>query len=149
MVCAKPSLKEDGGWAKLTKPMDAVRDYITALGGEEKRIAGYLFEVVISTSPKFKTKLSYGVPYFSINYRVCFIWPASSPLAIEKEGVQLGFCKGSLLSNHQGLLDMGKRKEVAIVNYTRANQINEGVLREVLFEAIEVDALCAQNRKKQ
>lgn len=128
--------------------MDAVQEYIAALEGEEKQIANYLYEIVLSTSPKFKTKLSYGVPYFSINYRVCFIWPASSPYAIEKEGVQFGLCKGSLLSNHQGILDMGNRKEVAIVNFTQANQINEDALREILFEAIEVDEMVFRSRKK-
>lgn len=127
--------------------MDAVQEYIAALEGEEQRIARYLYEVIQSTSPKFKTKLSYGVPYFSINYRVCFIWPSSSPLAIEKEGVQLGFCKGILLANQQGLLDMGKRKEVAIINYTQANQINENLVREILFEAIEVDELVYRERQ--
>lgn len=128
--------------------MDAVQEYIAALYGEEKRIANYLYEIVLSTSPKFKTKLSYGVPYFSINYRVCFIWPASSPLAIEKEGVQLGFCKGSLISNQQGLLDMGKRKEVAIINYIQLGQINEDLVREILFEAIEVDEWVYRERQK-
>ncbi len=127
--------------------MDAVQEYIAALEEEKKLIASYLYEIVLSTSPKFETKLSYGVPYFSINYRVCFIWPASSPLAIEKEGVQLGFCKGSLLANQQGLLDMGKRKEVAIVNYTQLNQLNEDLVREILFEAIEVDELVYRKRK--
>jgi|MDTD01.2.fsa_nt_gb hypothetical protein len=127
--------------------MDAVKEYIAALEGEEQGIARYLYEVIQSTSPKFKTKLSYGVPYFSINYRVCFIWPSSSPLAIEKEGVQLGFCKGILLANQQGLLDMGKRKEVAIINYTQANQINENLVREILFEAIEVDELVHRERQ--
>lgn len=128
--------------------MDAVQEYIAALEGEEKRIANYLYEIVLSTSPKFKTKLSYGVPYFSINYRVCFIWPSSSPLAIEKEGVQLGFCKGSLLFNQQGLLDMGKRKEVAIINYIQLGQINEDLVREILFEAIEVDEWVYRERQK-
>ncbi len=127
--------------------MDAVQEYIAALEGEEQGIARYLYEIIQSTSPKFKTKLSYGVPYFSINYRVCFIWPSSSPLTIEKEGVQLGFCKGILLANQQGLLDMGKRKEVAIINYTQANQINENLVREILFEAIEVDELVYRERQ--
>ena len=127
--------------------MDAVKEYIAALEGEEQGIARYLYEVIQSTSPKFKTKLSYGVPYFSINYRECFIWPSSSPLAIEKEGVQLGFCKAILLANQQGLLDMGERKEVAIINYTQANQINENLVREILFEAIEVDELVHRERQ--
>lgn len=125
-----------------------IENYIEGLTGTEKQIATHLKEIIISTSPKFRTKLSYGVPYFSINYRLCFIWPASSPFSIHKEGVQLGFCKGSLLSNTQGLLDMGERKEVAIINFTSQRQIDEPSISEILFEAIEVDAWVKQERLK-
>jgi len=42
---------------------------------------------------------------------------------------------------------MGKRKEVAIINYTQANQINENLVREILFEAIGVDELVHRERQ--
>lgn len=129
--------------------MVEVEDYLHSLDGEESKIANYLHQIILSTSPKVKTKLSYGVPYYRINYRLCFVWPASAPYSILKEGVQLGFCKGNLLSNVQGALEMGNRKEVAIINFTKQNQINEQLISEILFEAIEVDEIVALERKKR
>ncbi len=128
--------------------MDEVEDYINSLEGEEYAISNYLHQIIINTSPKIKAKLSYGVPYYRINYRLCFIWPSTAPYSIIKEGVQLGFCKGSLLSNAQRLLDMGNRKEVAIVNLTHTSQINEQFINEILYEAIEIDEMVFRERKR-
>lgn len=127
--------------------MTEVEDYLHSLEGEESKIANYLHQIILNTSPQIKTKLSYGVPYYRINYRLCFVWPASAPYSILKEGVQLGFCKGNLLSNVQGALEMGNRKEVAIINFTKQNQINEQLISEILFEAIEIDKIVALERK--
>lgn len=129
--------------------MNAVEEYISLLPDDERAIAAYLRHIVLNTSPKFTEKLSYGVPYFYINSRVCFIWPASAPLSIHKQGVQLGFCKGNQLINPHGIMDMAERKEVGIVLYTQINQINEDLVKELLFEAIELDALATSRKKKQ
>lgn len=128
--------------------MCEVENYINSLEDEEFAISNYLHQIIINTSPKIKTKLSYGVPYYKINYRLCFVWQATAPYSIIKEGVQLGFCKGNLLSNAQELLDMGNRKEVAIVNFTKANQINEQQISEILYEAIEIDEMVYRERRK-
>lgn len=127
--------------------MDEVESYINSLSGDEYKTANYLHQIIINTSPKIKAKLSYGVPYYKINYRLCFIWPSTAPYSIIKEGVQLGFCKGSLLSNSQKILDMGTRKEVAIVNFTNHNQIDEQLISEILYEAIEVDEIVLRERE--
>ena len=129
--------------------MNEVEEYIETLEGQEKQIASYLRQIILNTSPKISEKLSYGVPYFKINYRLCFIWPATAPYSIIKQGVQFGLCKGSLLSNSQGLLDLGNRKEVAIVNFTDVKQIDEQQISEILFEAIEVDEMVFRERKKK
>lgn len=129
--------------------MNEVEEYIETLEGEEKRIANYLRQIILNTSPKISEKLSYGVPYFKINYRLCFVWPSTAQYSIIKEGVQLGFCKGNLLSNSQGVLDIGDRKQVAIINFTKVSQINEQVISELLFEGIEVDEMAFKERRKK
>lgn len=149
MGCKKQNPKANGGWEKINGCMNAVKEYMATLQGEERLIANYLYDIILSTSPKFKTKLSYGVPYFSINYRVCFVWPSSSPMAIEKEGVQLGLCKGNLLLHSQGVFEMGKRKVVAIANFLHSKQIKEDAIREVLFEAIALDEMIYAERRKK
>lgn len=129
--------------------MGEVENYINSLEGDEYAISNYLHQIIINTSPKIKTKLSYGVPYYKINYRLCFVWSSSAQYSIIKEGIQLGFCKGSLLSNTQGVLDMGNRKEVAIINITNVNHINEQLISEILYEAIEVDEMVFRERKRK
>lgn len=129
--------------------MNSVEEYISFLPADEQGITAYLRNIILETSPKFTEKLSYGVPYFYINSRVCFIWPASSPLSIHKQGVQLGFCKGNKLSNLHGIIDMADRKEVGIILFTALSEINEELVKELLFEAIELDALVATRRKKK
>lgn len=129
--------------------MNSVEEYISLLTDDERLVAARLRNIILETSPKFTEKLSYGVPYFYINSRVCFIWPASSPLSIHKQGVQLGFCRGNQLSNPHGIMNMADRKVVGIVLYNHLNEINEDLVKELLFEAIELDALVANRRRKK
>ncbi len=46
-------------------------------------------------------------------------------------------------------MEMADRKVVGIVLYNRLNDINEDLIKELLFEAIELDALVATKRKKK
>lgn len=64
-----------------------------------------------------REKLSYGVPYYFLKSRICFIWPASMPNSSNAEGVTLGFCKGYLMGNEEGLLKAQGRKEVFVILY--------------------------------
>lgn len=129
--------------------MNSVEEYIYNLPDNERKIISFLRSIILETSPKFTEKLSYGVPYFYIHSRICFTWPASSPLATHNEGVILGLCRGKDLSNLQGILDMGTRKEVATVLFTNTAQINEDIIREIIFEAIEVDELFFNLKKNK
>jgi hypothetical protein len=129
--------------------MNSVEEYISLLPDDERLVAARLRSIILETSPKFTEKLSYSVPYFYINSRVCFIWPASSPLSIHKQGVQLGFCRGNQLSNSHCIMNMADRKVVGIVLYNHLNEINEDLVKELLFEAIELDALVANRRRKK
>lgn len=129
--------------------MNTVEEYIYNLPDNEQKIISFLRSIILETSPKFTEKLSYGVPYFYIHSRICFTWPASSPLATHIEGVVLGLCRGKDLSNAQGILDMGNRREVAQVIFTSVSQITEETIREIIFEAIEIDEMVYNQRKKR
>lgn len=119
----------------------SVEDFIADLPEHERPIVGSLRQLILDTLPDVREKLSYGVPYFYLRSRVCFLWPASAPLAGKYEGVMLGFCKGHLLSNEQGLLDMGARKEVATVIFKNVKGIQLETVREILLEAAMVDGM--------
>lgn len=53
--------------------------------------------------------------------------------------MQLGFCYGNLLSNDQQLLKSDGRKQVYVVKFSSASEIDERLIRQILAEAILVD----------
>jgi hypothetical protein len=81
--------------------MKDVEAFIADLPQDEKRILQHLRTFLFEVEPRFREKLSYDVPYYFLNHRVCFLWPASAPLkpkTATDTKVLLGFCKGYLLS---------------------------------------------------
>ena len=124
-----------------------VSDFIINLPKEERVIVKKLRDLLIETEPRFREKLSYGVPYFSRNRRVCFIWPASAPLGPKNAKVLFGFCYANLLSNVQGILLREGRKQVYIARFSSLNEIDEKLLLEIIQEALIVDDLHLQKRK--
>jgi hypothetical protein len=134
--------------------MNAVPDLINDLPDDERTIAVRLRALILESEPRLQEKLSYGVPYFFHNRRVCFIWPASLiPAGYSKElistKVTLGLCYGNLLSNDQGLLEKGDRKQVYTLSFTSPNEINDQVIREIILEAVMVDDQFKKTNKKK
>ncbi len=106
----------------------------------EKGICEQLRCLILDNFPNLREKFGYGVPYYHQHSRICFIYPASFPYSGRKQGVALGFTRGHLLSNEQGLLEMGARKEVGYVHLLTQKDIREDTLLEMLHEAVLVDA---------
>lgn len=119
--------------------MKTYDDFFYDLPETEKVIVEQLRDIVLDTAPDFEERLSYGVPYYFLNSRVCFIWPSSVKPG-PKSGVVLGFCRGHLLSNEQELLEKEGRKEVYMITFHLPGEIQPEVLREIIYEAILVDA---------
>lgn len=101
-------------------------------------IAAQLREIVFACLPNAKEKLSYGVPYYFLHSRVCFIWPASVPRGGIDKGVLIGFCKGHLLSD-AGYLEAGKRKQVLTRIFYTTKEIDRETLSRLLYEAAWID----------
>ncbi len=125
--------------------MKTFDDFYYNLTESEKAIVSLLRKIILDTAPGLEEKISYGVPYYFRKTRVCFIWPASVKQG-PKSGVQLGFCKGYLLSNEQRILESGGRKEVYTITYHAVKEIKPALIREVIHEAIIVDEETAKNK---
>ncbi|MBC8173940.1 MAG: DUF1801 domain-containing protein [Chitinophagales bacterium] len=97
-----------------------------------------LRNIVLNAVPDFEEKILYRVPYYSRFGRVCCIWPASAP-AGPKRGVFLGFCRGNLLSNEQGIIEMGNRKRFGLIRYYDLKEMKENIISEIIYEAVAVD----------
>ncbi len=113
--------------------------FFEALLPSEKSIVARLRELILGHFPEMREKFAYGVPYYWLHGRVCFMYPASFPYSGLAEGVSLGFARGHLLSNEQGLLQMGDRKEVGYVVLRSPGDIQEEPLLEMLHEAVLID----------
>jgi hypothetical protein len=125
--------------------MENVEDFILNLPSDERAIASMLRTLIYETDPRFREKLSYGVPYYSRNRRVCFIWPASAPQGPKMARVSFGFCFDMLSSERNILLSEG-RKQVYIVRFSSLKDIDERALQDVILEAVLVDDLQQKNK---
>lgn len=114
----------------------------------EKGICQQLRLLILENFPHLREKFGYGVPYYHQHTRICFMYPASFPYSGQKEGVAFGFTHGHLLSNEQGLLEMGTRKEVAYFPLLSTKDIDENTLLEILHEAVLLDTDLYKNKKK-
>ncbi|AOP35242.1 hypothetical protein A0128_16175 [Leptospira tipperaryensis] len=118
--------------------MKNFESFFTKLKEDEKEIVSILREFVIETVPNVTEKISYNVPYYFLNSRICFIWPSSFPHG-PKLGVEFGFCQGHLLSDPRQILRAGERKIVRSISYHSKNEIDLRTLRNFLLEAVILD----------
>lgn len=102
--------------------------------------------LILECLPKATEKLSYGVPFYSRNRMICFIWPPSIYWGPKKQwndkkekGVTLGFCQGNKMSNEDGSLLAEGRKQVYCLYFTSLSEIDERQIQSLLFEAEMVD----------
>ncbi|MBK6929960.1 MAG: DUF1801 domain-containing protein [Saprospirales bacterium] len=123
--------------------------FYDALLTPEQAICERLRTMIQLHFPHLQEKFGYGVPYYHQYSRVCFMYPASFPYSGQTGGVAFGFTRGNLLSNEQGLLELGTRKEVAYVPLRTAQDIREDPLLEILHEAVLLDDLLYREKKRK
>lgn len=123
-------------------------DFYFDLPEQEQQIVDVLREIVLEAAPNFREKISYNVPYYFLNSRVCFIWPSSVKPG-SRAGVVFGLCRGQMLSNEQGLLELENRKEVGTITFRRPEEIDADAVREILYEAILLDEEIARGKRKR
>ena len=96
---------------------------------------------LITSLPGVEGRLTYNTPFYYRNTWICYLSP-------QKDGsVEVGFTRGSALSNAQGLRDARGRKQVSGVVFRKVSDIPEESFLEVLQEALLVDELRAKKKK--
>lgn len=117
-----------------------VEVFLDYLPDNERKIVDFLREIIFNSLPNPIEKISYNVPYYYLNSRVCFIWPASVPWGkVKKNGVLFGFCNGNLLHDDLGWLEKGERKQVYTKIFHNIDEIETDIVKAYLFEAVEID----------
>jgi len=137
----------------MVQRIESVEDLITGLQGKEKVIMQRLRSLIMEAEPRLQEKLSYGVPLFFRNRRICFLWPASFSACTlkpvpENFSVTLAMCYGNRLSNDQGLLHQDKNSKTFTITFSSLSGINERSVQEVIREAVLVDEEFGNYKKK-
>jgi hypothetical protein len=117
-----------------------VDEFLDYLPENERKLVEVLRNITLNSLPNPVEKLAYNVPYYYLNSRVCYIWPASVPWGnVKFKGVALGFCNGYLLHDDLNWLEKGSRKQVYTKTFQSINEIETDIVKTYLFEAAEVD----------
>jgi hypothetical protein len=107
---------------------------------DERIITDILRQIILETlPPHYKEKLTYNVPFYYGNRRICLIWPASIPWGGIKSGVLFGLCQGNKLKDVNNYLTHGTNKQVFYKIYHSPEEIDFKNVVSILQEAIEVD----------
>jgi len=136
-----------------------VDEMIDALPRDERVIVNRLRALVSECVPKATEKAYYGmgVPFYTHNKLICFIWPPSvywdtkgkTKELKNPKGVSLGFCQGYLMSNEDGVLLAEGRKQVYVMYIKTMKDLDEVQVRSLLFEAAMIDEEFAKKKKKK
>jgi hypothetical protein len=113
--------------------------FLDVLNPVERIICLRLRSLIAYHFPELKETWAYGAPYFKGHRRICFLYPASLPYSGLESGVNFGFTRAHQLSNAQGLLNLGSRKEVAYITILAEKEIQEDLFLEILHEAVILD----------
>jgi hypothetical protein len=112
-------------------------DYIPE---EERIIVDVLRQIILENLPSYCVeKLTYNVPFYYGNRRICLIWPAAVPWGGINKGVLLGFCQGHLLEDKDGYLSHGTNKQVFYKIFHAPADIDPDQVISIIKEAVEVD----------
>lgn len=133
---------------------NTVEEFLVTLPKEEAVIVRRLRALVKECLPKAQEKLNYGAPYYTHHRMICFIWPPSAYWGpkrlndkLQDKGVTLGFCYGNLMSNDEGVLLAEGRKQVYAMYFKALKDIDEQLVRSLLFEAGALDDSFAKKKK--
>jgi hypothetical protein len=125
---------------KPAQPMafKSIPEFLHYLPEDQLQMVEALRNLVLECIPDGTEKLAYNVPFYYRYSRICFIWPAAVPWGAVKSGVQIGFCKGSLLSD-TSYLSADERRSVFVKRFDSPKEIDAGQLRALLYEAVLID----------
>ncbi|MFL1896434.1 DUF1801 domain-containing protein [Aquimarina sp. 2-A2] len=109
-----------------------VDKYIEQQDLEISLIVSTIRDIILSCAIQIRGEIKHRIPFFSYHSNICYI-------NVRNRVVDLGFVNGYLLSNHQGVLDEKDRKSVRTITFKSIGDVNKGLIRELVFEAILID----------
>ncbi|MFK7952408.1 MAG: DUF1801 domain-containing protein [Ekhidna sp.] len=118
--------------------MNSIANFIIGLNDKQKAIVVFLHQR-LTDHHGLRQDMKYDIPMYAQKKWICYLNP------IKKNGIELAFVKGHLLSNEQKLLDRKKRKYVAGIDVYDLSQIREKLIDEIVQEALLLDEFSQSN----
>lgn len=141
---------------KQKKTVD-VDEIVAGLPRTEQVIVKRLRALIMDCIPHAteKTYYDFHIPFYTHNKLICFLWPPSlsgegdaDAKKRHEKGVALGFNQGHLMANNHLLLAEG-RKQVRVTYFKHINDVDEPLVRSLLYEAALVDEAFAKKKKRR
>ena len=128
----------------------SIDEFLEYLPDDELKLTEILRKLILDCVPTIHEKLSFNVAYYMGFRGMFFLWPASvlwgkNP---SHKGVRFGFQQGYLLTDEEGYLDKGTRKQVYWRDFASAKEIDFDLLRTFIYEAAAVDDELRKKKKK-
>ena len=133
-----------------------VEEAILLLPKPEQVIVKKLRALIVECLPKAieEPKYGSGVPFYTRNRMICFIWPSSISWGLKRTEeikktklVTLGFCQGNLMSNEDGVLKAEGRKQVYCMYINSIAEIDDEKIQAMLYEAELIDEAFGRKKK--
>lgn len=85
-------------------------------------------ELIITLVPQVKPMMKWKIPFYVYFKNLCYLNPV-------KDHIELGFPFGVFLSNTQGLLEAGNRKQVRVISIYTLEDLEQTAISEIILEA--------------
>ena len=122
--------------------MTAVETFIYQYEGEQRKIMLHLHHM-LTEEFNLTAKIRYRIPFYYQKSWICYLNPTKN------SQIDFAFTRGNELSNAQGLLTFGDRKQVASVLFDCLENIPFDTLKEVLQEATLLDETVSYSVRKK
>lgn len=121
-----------------------VQRFIAELEPPQREIMTILRSWILDTGRHTQEKISNKIPFFEFYGNLCY-------LNALKEGVDLGFVHGHILSNEQHLLESKGRKQVKSVTFYSVAEVeeHEDEIRRLLNEAAILNEYHFKRKKRK
>lgn len=113
--------------------MSPVDLYILEKEPAHRQMLQRLHSLILSCAPKIEARLTYQIPFYYYFGRLCYLNPKT-------QGVDLGFCRGSLMADNP-LLGRTELKEVRIIHFNSSHEIEEELLVPLIYEAMIINEM--------
>lgn len=122
--------------------MQEVDDYLAAQPEPLARIMSRIRSMILSQGPGIEEKFSFKIPFYYYSGWMVY-------LTTYKGGVDMSFVRGFELSDAHGRLEVRNRTLIKSIHIRPDEKFPEDVIRETLMEAMILNELAAEAKKKK